>query len=171
MRKTPDVAADVSAIAKLSREELSAHWERAYGTVLSAGIRTELLRRSAAWHCQARCLGGFTAETNRLLRAAMRDVEAKTSSGQGQPADQPDLPVSRGTSVAASEVSVSRRGKGERRKLAPGARLLREWNGRTHVVDVVESGFVFEAKVYRSLTAIARTITGTHWSGPRFFGL
>src|SRR5690606_27645348 len=61
--------------------------------------------------------------------------------------------------------------KRQRRKLEPGARLMRDWNGRTHVVDVVEGGFVFEAKVYPSLTAIAELITGAHWSGPRFFGL
>jgi hypothetical protein len=54
---------------------------------------------------------------------------------------------------------------------APGARLLREWNGRRHVVDVIERGFVYEGVSYRSLSAIARRITGAHWSGPRFFGL
>ena len=53
----------------------------------------------------------------------------------------------------------------------PGTRLVREWNGRTHVVDVIEDGFVFDGKTYRSLSAIAKRITGAHWSGPRFFGL
>ena len=55
--------------------------------------------------------------------------------------------------------------------LRPGTRLVREWNGRTHVVDVSEDGFVFDGKTYRSLSAIAKRITGAHWSGPRFFGL
>ncbi|WP_318013024.1 DUF2924 domain-containing protein [Mesorhizobium sp. ESP7-2] len=48
---------------------------------------------------------------------------------------------------------------------------MRDWNGKTHIVDVVEDGFVFEARVYPSLSSIARKITGAHWSGPRFFGL
>ena len=56
-------------------------------------------------------------------------------------------------------------------KLKPGGRLLREWNGTTHVVDVVDDGFQWQGEHYRSLSAIARTITGAHWSGPRFFGL
>ena len=56
-------------------------------------------------------------------------------------------------------------------KLKPGGRLLREWNGVTHVVDVVENGFMWQGKRLRSLSAIARAITGAHWSGPRFFGL
>jgi hypothetical protein len=55
--------------------------------------------------------------------------------------------------------------------LKPGARLLRAWNGTTHVVDVVSEGFVWNGTVHRSLSAIARAITGARWSGPRFFGL
>ena len=55
--------------------------------------------------------------------------------------------------------------------LKPGGRLLREWNGITHVVDVTESGFTWRAETWRSLSVIAREITGAHWSGPRFFGL
>jgi hypothetical protein len=56
-------------------------------------------------------------------------------------------------------------------KLKAGGRLLREWNGITHVVDVVEGGFLWKGERHRSLSAIARAITGAHWSGPRFFGL
>lgn len=51
------------------------------------------------------------------------------------------------------------------------ARLVREWNGVTHVVDQVGDGFSYRSKTYRSLSAIAKDITGTKWSGPRFFGL
>jgi hypothetical protein len=55
--------------------------------------------------------------------------------------------------------------------LKPAGRLLREWNGTTHVVDVMEDGFRWQGERYRSLSAIARAITGARWSGPRFFGL
>ncbi|MFD0979936.1 MULTISPECIES: DUF2924 domain-containing protein [Roseobacteraceae] len=56
-------------------------------------------------------------------------------------------------------------------KLEPGSRLLREWNGVTHVVEVTEDGFRWNGQSWRSLSVIAREITGAHWSGPRFFGL
>ena len=56
-------------------------------------------------------------------------------------------------------------------RLKPGARLVREWRGRTHAVIVLDDGFEFEGRPYRSLTQIAGEITGAHWSGPRFFGL
>jgi len=53
----------------------------------------------------------------------------------------------------------------------PGSHLVREWNGRTYQVAVVEGGFVMDGKTWRSLSAIARHITGARWSGPRFFGV
>jgi hypothetical protein len=56
-------------------------------------------------------------------------------------------------------------------KLAPGARLIREWRGRTVAVLTTEDGFSWEGRPYRSLSQIAREVTGAHWSGPRFFGL
>ena len=56
-------------------------------------------------------------------------------------------------------------------KLKSGGRLIREWNGVTYIVDVTEEGFVWRGQHYRSLSAIARAITGAHWSGPRFFGI
>ncbi len=56
-------------------------------------------------------------------------------------------------------------------RIAPGMRLIREWNGSSHVVEVVDGGFVWNGKRYGSLSAIARAITGARWSGPRFFAL
>ena len=58
-----------------------------------------------------------------------------------------------------------------KRDIRAGARLIREWNGRTHTVMVEEDGFSYAGQNYRSLSAVARDITGARWSGPRFFGL
>lgn len=55
--------------------------------------------------------------------------------------------------------------------LTPGTRLLRQWRDRTHEVTVLAHGFEYEGQTHRSLSAIARQITGTPWSGPAFFGL
>ena len=55
--------------------------------------------------------------------------------------------------------------------LKTGGRLIREWNGVTHVVDVVEGGFLWNGQRFTSLSPIACSITGARWSGPRFFGL
>lgn len=62
-------------------------------------------------------------------------------------------------------------GKAPPARARPGSHLVREWNGRTWQVEVVDGGYVMDGKTWRSLSAIARHITGSHWSGPRFFGV
>jgi hypothetical protein len=52
-----------------------------------------------------------------------------------------------------------------------GAQIVREWNGRTYRIEVLPDGYRFDGRTYRSLSSIAKRITGTNWSGPRFFGL
>ena len=54
---------------------------------------------------------------------------------------------------------------------SPGTRLVREWQGETHEVTILESGYMYQGRRYRSLSGIASDITGAHWSGPRFFGM
>jgi hypothetical protein len=66
----------------------------------------------------------------------------------------------------AGKVSVS-----TKTQYLPGTRLIREWHGVTHEVTIEESGYRWKNKQFRSLSKIAQAITGTHWSGPRFFGL
>lgn len=58
-----------------------------------------------------------------------------------------------------------------RSRLKPGAHLVREWNGRTYQVEVTDDGYRMDGRRWRSLSALAKHITGTSWSGPRFFGL
>ena len=56
-------------------------------------------------------------------------------------------------------------------KMSPGTVLVREWQGISHTVTVLDKGVSYDGKLYRSLTAVADAITGAHWSGPEFFGL
>lgn len=70
-----------------------------------------------------------------------------------------------------TDIQVARDAPAAPTSVRSGTRLMRKWNGRMHVVDVTESGILFDGKLYRSLTAVAKRITGVQWSGPRFFGL
>lgn len=157
VRAKLDIETEVAALGDLSREELTAQWEKIYKCSPPKGVRRELLIRAAAWHLQAKRLGGFSTETRRMLRSAIDRVEKRFADRDRQP------------SVVTGDIKVTIALK--RKQVLPGARLVRDWNGKTHTVDVVEDGFIFEAKLYRSLSSIARKITGAHWSGPRFFGL
>ena len=73
--------------------------------------------------------------------------------------------------IAKALRSTGRVGPTPSLSLKPGARLVREWHGRTHTVTVTDEGFEYAGANYTSLTTIAKKITGAHWSGPRFFGL
>ena len=166
---------EVASLGDFPRQALEAFWLKAHERPPPKGMRRDLLIRSAAWHLQAMRLGGLSAETLRLLRSAIKRIEnervARDRSTGNANGDQ--VNVGEGDDVVlhidgSATVAAPPR---QRRRLTPGSRLMREWGGRTHVVDVIEGGYVFEAKVYPSLTAIAGKITGAHWSGPRFFGL
>ena len=171
MARSADVSAEVAALNGLSRDDLVERWRKIYGTSPPKGVRQALMIKAIAWHLQVKCLGGLSAETRRLLRSAMAKVE-----NDMRARDQRSSPIASSAEINACDdesgdpiavIAMSR----QRRHLTPGARLIREWNGRIHTVDVIEGGYVFEAEIYPSLTAIAGKITGVHWSGPRFFGL
>ena len=94
---------------------------------------------------------------NMLRRFLAFEVQAKAQGG-----------LNRSTRVGLTSAKPRRR---QSTKLKPGGRLIREWNGVTHIVEVTEGGFEWRGQSWRSLSVIAREITGAHWSGPRFFGL
>lgn len=110
-------------------------------------ISRDLLMRAVAYRVQELEFGGLPKWARQSLAGAA--AESDPAGAAGEPRPKP------------AEPSL----------LKPGARLVREWHGRTHVVAVLGNAFEFEARQYGSLTQIAREITGAHWSGPRFFGL
>lgn len=121
---------------------LRQEWTRLYGTAPSRYISRDLLMRAAAYRIQENAYGGLKPAVLRQLRKVMEDLRAGRT---------PDTAV--------------------RPQMQPGVRLMRDWNGETHSVEVLEKGFVWRGKTYSSLSAIAQHITGARWSGPRFFGL
>lgn len=138
------VAEALSAIAGLSRADLIAHWEAVYGRPPPKGISRRLLEYSAAYALQVKAHGGLKpARRRELTRPVGPDVTE----------------------------SVSRTPPAAKQTLSQGARLVREWHGRTHTVDVADDGFLYDGRCFGSLSEIARAITGARWSGPRFFGL
>ena len=71
----------------------------------------------------------------------------------------------------ASRTAKGTNAPAPRGKLMPGTRLVRDWHGTGHTVTVLDEGFEYDGKAWASLSAIAKAITGTHWNGPRFFGI
>lgn len=148
----PAVADVDDRVREITREQLVVFWQRRWRRSPPKGISRRLLECNAAWLLQAEGQGGVGAATRRRLN----ELAEAREDGDGR--------------AEAVRTSASRP-KASRRPLRPGSRLIRQWQGRTHVVDVIEGGFRYDGRAYSSLTAIAFEITGARWSGPRFFGL
>ena len=133
-------------IARLSTSplgELRRAWQRHHPRmVLPDRLPRDLLVRTIAWQLQVKDQGD-------IVPAVARHFDRLA----GQLAKSGDLDLER-------EV-----------RLKPGTKLVREWRGRTLQVQVLEDGYLFEDRRYASLSHVASAITGTRWSGPRFFGL
>ena len=161
MQSTETLSKEIAGLGDRPRSELAERWQSIYGVAPPKGARRVLLERAIAWHLQAAALGGLPASTERILRRAIGAERKKAvidrSSDEGSSCGSP----SGSKAIVAAPRALP----------SNGTRLIREWRGKTHIVDVIESGFVWEGNAYRSLSVIAKAITGAHWSGPRFFGL
>lgn len=136
-----DVAAELSRLEGLTNFELRSEWRRLHSMQPPKSLSRDLLLRGITYKIQERAFGGLSKSVLRRL------------SGAAQEAPQ-------GVTRKALPAIVK-----------PGTRLVREWNGLTHTVLVHTDGVEWRGKRYRSLSVVAREITGAHWSGPRFFGL
>jgi hypothetical protein len=136
-----ELAERLAALSTLSTAQLRVEWQDVHGEAAPAAFGIDLLARGIAWRLQEQAQGGLSASAARQLAQAARQIEKRGR---------------------ASETTVV---------LRPGTRLARDWHGRTHHVLVLDDGYHYQERRYRSLTAIAREITGAAWSGPRFFGL
>jgi len=128
-------------IAALDLKDLKSRWRELYDTEPPPRISRELLTRAIAYRLQEKVFGGLAPATRRLLERVAADRSSRRA-----------------------RLSLAR-------KATPGTLLIREWRGAAHQVTVHDDGVAYQGKRYGSLSAVARLITGTRWSGPLFFGL
>jgi Protein of unknown function (DUF2924) len=133
---------EIAGVESMGLEQLRAHWKRLYEIDAPPHLSRDWLRRAVAYRMQERVLGGLKPATRRLLERVAEEARMRRPSKV--------VPM---------------------RKVGPNTILIREWGGTRHEVTVVEDGVMFRGKRYRSLSQVARMITGSQWSGPLFFGL
>ena len=138
---TRAIERELDRIRSLDLEKLRCEWRRLYHSE-PPRISRDLLVLALGYRLQEIEHGELGKSTRRKLQTIAKALRAT-----GRVGPMPSL------------------------SLKPGARLVREWHGRTHTVTVTEDGFEYGGTSYPSLTKIAKKIKGTHWSGPRFFGL
>ena len=141
MKVDPKVEARIASLADLDLKALQAQWRELYQCPPPKGMRSNLLRRAVAYRIQEQAYGGLRPATRRRLQQL----------------------AATGTQPTASPSAAAR--------LRPGVRLMREWQGETQIVEVLADGFRWRGGHYGSLSAVANAITGSRWSGVRFFGL
>ena len=143
---TESILKQIAQIKKLPLDSLREKWTALFGTEPPAYSRSFMERR-LIHRLQEIQYGGLSNQTNERIKeiAAQNHLDEM---------------------AAPPRQALNRKG-------APviGTRLIREWNDQRYEVTVVHDGFEFLGKTYRSLTAITKAITGTHWNGPAFFGL
>ena len=140
--ETRSLADDLVELGGLELNALKRRWRSLYGTEAPVRVGRRLLRFAVAYRLQEQALGGVKSSTRRLLERASQDGDARRPG-------------------AATHQSEAR----------SGTVLIREWHGVSHRVTVLEDGVLLRGTRYRSLSEVARKITGARWSGPRFFGL
>jgi hypothetical protein len=136
------IQAELDRLADLSLDEMKARFLELRGIPLPKFMRRELMIKAVAHAIREAAFGGLNPETRKRLDQLVRQI-----------------------------VPTGERAPPPPNRIKPGTRLLREWQGTVHEVMVVKDGFVWQGEVHRSLSEIARRITGTRWNGWVFFGL
>jgi hypothetical protein len=139
----PGIRAQLAQLRSFSRQQLLELWQKLYQKAAPQGIRRELLIPFLAYRIQEKAYGGLKPSTRSELRRIVRELEKSKAS--------PNLKV--------------------RSRAKTGTRIYREWRGETHEVTATGDGYEYRGLAFRSLSQIARKITGVRWSGPAFFRL
>ena len=136
------IEVQLNSVTNLNRSELQRLWRDSYGSDPPQKISVLLMRQAIAHRLQVKHLGGLNFSTRRAFKRVL---------------DEPNSPHAKSRKIGTG--------------VSNGTVLVREWHGAVHQVTVTETGVLYRGKLFRSLSEVAREITGTRWSGPSFFGL
>jgi Protein of unknown function (DUF2924) len=136
------LAAEIARLPDLGLPELRARWSDLYGRPTPRFFRRKFLVLGIAYQLQVEALGGLSSATKRKL---YQFAEAKRTRDESRATVPP--------------------------RIKPGTKLIRVWRDKTHTVTAREQGFEWDGAQYRSLSEVARAITGTQWNGLVFFGV
>ena len=142
MSRDDRLAAEIDELPALDTASLRQRWTELYGREPAPRISRDLLIRGVAYRLQEDTDHGLSKSALRHLARAAKELRET------------------GSMTGTASVGIK-----------PGTKLIREWRGRVHEVIVLDDTYLWMGRPYRSLSQIARAITGTRWSGPRFFGL
>ncbi len=134
--------AEIARLPDLGHDELRKRWKLLFGRPAPKSLRRKFMARAVAYQMQVAAYGGLSAATKRRLR----EIAMAISNGD-------------------------RTGVFSGVQIKPGTQLVRQWQKTTHTVMVLDEGFALDGRTYKSLSAVAKAVTGTNWNGYAFFGI
>jgi hypothetical protein len=134
--------AEIARLSDLGHDELRKRWKLLFGRPAPKSLRRKFMARAVAYQMQVATYGGLSAATRRRLRE-----------------------------IAMAVRNGDRNGVLGGVQIKPGTQLIRQWQNTTHTVMVLDDGFALDGRTYKSLSAVAKAITGTNWNGYAFFGI
>ncbi|MCC6678163.1 MAG: DUF2924 domain-containing protein [Phycisphaerales bacterium] len=153
-----DIDAEIEMLRGLNLARLKERFLEVYGEPARSNHKEHLVRR-VAWRIQALREGDLTERARRRAGELANDADLRLN--PPKPRKTPEGPGATVTGAIASD----------NRLPLPGAMLRRTYRGRAIAVRVLQEGFEYEGHVYRSLSAVAKAVTGSHWNGYHFFGI
>lgn len=147
----------LEGLFRADRSALATTWTATLGTFPPPNISQDMMRLIVGWEVQAK----GARQDVRWLETEVRRLLGVRSGNDGASSN----------AKCAVQNDVTPKERKPRITLSPGTRLAREWQGRVYTVDVLDKGFAYDGILYTSLTPIAKAITGSHRSGPHFFGV
>ena len=157
-----DVRAEVEALGRLTVAQLRDRHRELFGEPTNSANRSYLVKR-LAWRVQSLAEGGLSERAKRRALELARDADLRTT--------LPRPPKAAGEGGTTVTVPLKTKPSAHDRLPGPGTVLTRTYRGTRVSVKVLKDGFGHDGTVYRSLSAVAKAVTGTHWNGHLFFGL
>jgi hypothetical protein len=155
----PKIANEIAEIGKSPIRQLRARYAELFGEPTFSGNRVWLVKR-IAWRLQAIAEGGLSERARRRAEEIANDADIRLSP-----------PAAKRILLPGSLSEPEQADDTDARLPPPGSTLVREYKGRKHEVTILAQGFQFGGKAYRSLSAVAKAITGSHCNGFQFFRL
>jgi hypothetical protein len=154
------LASEIAALGRLSVPELRTRFAAVFGEPTQAHNKVWLVKR-LAWRLQALAEGDLSQRARQRAAELVHDADLRLSPPRTDPA----------AAAAAAPQETTLRLPADARLPRPGSLLTRRYKGRTLQVEVLEHGFAYAGQVYRSLSAVAKAVTGSHCNGYLFFRL
>lgn len=154
-----NVGKEIAVLKGMTVTELRSRYAVVFGEETRSRHK-EFLWKRIAWRLQSQAEGDLSERARTRAAELAADADIRMTAPKTPAKAAPER-----THVAELRISP------DKRVPMPGAVITREYKSRMVVVTVLPNGFEYEDKVYRSLSAVAKAVTGTHWNGYHFFNL